>query len=622
MAEPEKHKRKVALGKFTRLHNTLTKLLDGDPQPPTNIVEPQYENLKLVWTALEDAHDDYVGKDENVADDATGFGYLDEPGERYNTVLVRYSAYLRGQDELLKTSAEKKVESDRLYEDEKRKREAKELKDAEDLRASEELQKQFQSLKLEVEADAESFKNVTGSLEDSLKDATDGNKRSEWLKVEAEFKMLKEKLIKLVSMDESQDAEGSQEVKGKFQEAETAFTKFHNWILPQLKDAPITSGGSSSSSSSSSGSSLSSSSAKKEAVSLPCFEGSVKKSPFLQYPIWKDQWDKMIVEYPEVWRSRVLCDHLDDVARSKFIGYESDYTEAVKRLNSFYGDKTKVVACVMQLVNSPGQIGEGDYGALLEYSVVLESNYTRLKNIGFEHEISNSQAMTSILRKFPRDVAERWNDFLTGRSEDEKMKPFPVFVDWLKSRKETWDRMVTSTDPVKKRTGGGTYFGDFEKKEKRCHSCNEVGHLIRDCPSKKKQGGGGGAKNKKPRPKPKVKKFWCALHKGDATKRCDTDTCQELKKLDPQQRVKLLNENGDCCHCVGDHKAADCNKKERVCGGRKEDRGCTRSHCVHELFCLQARVFMVSSVNAAGATSDVVFGVFLLIMQVQGKLKN
>ena len=51
----------------------------------------------------------------------------------------------------------------------------------------------------------------------------------------------------------------------------------------------------------------------------------------------------------------------------------------------------------MQLVNSPGQIGEGDYGALLEYSVVLESNYTRLKNIGFEHEISNSQAMTSIL---------------------------------------------------------------------------------------------------------------------------------------------------------------------------------------------------------------------------------
>ena len=95
MAEPAKHKRKVALGKFTRVHNTLSKLLDGDPPPPTNLVEPQYENLKLVWTALEDAHDDYVGKDEDVADDATGFGYLDEPGERYNTVLVRYSAYLR-----------------------------------------------------------------------------------------------------------------------------------------------------------------------------------------------------------------------------------------------------------------------------------------------------------------------------------------------------------------------------------------------------------------------------------------------------------------------------------------------------------------------------------------------
>ena len=31
---------------------------------------------------------------------------------------------------------------------------------------------------------------------------------------------------------------------------------------------------------------------------------------------------------------------------------------------------------------------------------------------------------------------------------------------------------------------------------------------------------------------------------------------------------------------------------------------------------------MVSSVNAAGGTSDVAVGVFLLIMQVQGKMKN
>ena len=89
MADAAKKDRKVALGKFTRTFNTLNKLLDTIPKPPLNLVEPEYNNLKLVWTALEDAHDVYVGMDDNVADDATGFGYLDEPGERYNTVLVK-----------------------------------------------------------------------------------------------------------------------------------------------------------------------------------------------------------------------------------------------------------------------------------------------------------------------------------------------------------------------------------------------------------------------------------------------------------------------------------------------------------------------------------------------------
>ena len=81
-------------------------------------------------------------------DDDTGFGYLDEPGERHDLALVRYSAYLRDQDEVEKTSAEKKVEADLRVEDERRKREvreAKELKDAEDLSVKIEFNKLFQN---------------------------------------------------------------------------------------------------------------------------------------------------------------------------------------------------------------------------------------------------------------------------------------------------------------------------------------------------------------------------------------------------------------------------------------------------------------------------------------------
>ena len=79
------------------------------------------------------------------------------------------------------------------------------------------------------------------------------------------------------------------------------------------------------------------------------------------------------------------------------MGYENQYDESMKRLSKYYGDTTKVVSCVMQEVMSPGEIGEADYVNLLSYSVVLENNYNRLKVMGYEHEMSNSTAMTSIL---------------------------------------------------------------------------------------------------------------------------------------------------------------------------------------------------------------------------------
>ena len=46
----------------------------------------------------------------------------------------------------------------------------------------------------------------------------------------------------------------------------------------------------------------------------------------------------------------------------------------MKRLDSFYGDPLKVVACIMSAVNAPLAISEGDYHGLIMYSGVLEQN--------------------------------------------------------------------------------------------------------------------------------------------------------------------------------------------------------------------------------------------------------
>ena len=53
--------------------------------------------------------------------------------------------------------------------------------------------------------------------------------------------------------------------------------------------------------------------------------------------------------------------------------------------------------------------------------------------------------------------------------------------------------------------------------------------------------------------------------------------------------VQLLKDNKDCFHCCRDHLSADCPKKERLCGGGKSDRECTRSHAIYKLFCADKR---------------------------------
>ena len=581
MAGVEKRKRSQALSNFTRSVNIFNSLIDDNASPI--LVTPQLEKLNSCWEKLEVAQDNFIGvTDIDIEMDKDGLIFLDEPGIRHGAALIRYSAFLKGEKDNEAMSLQRKAEEDRLLEEERRKTAAAETKVAEDAKLQEERERRFASNKAEFFSEVDAFKRLNLGLVDTLAESSGADMRFEWQKVKSDFKGLKDKMVRVVGIDHMQDPT---QIEEKFvNDCEKIFLDTQKWFLSKLKDVPNTSGVSER---------VNDHSTKKEAVRLPKFQGDEKMSPYLKFPIWKKQWEVVIMEYDEKWRAGLLWDHIDDSARSKIIGCEAEYDEASERLNKFYGDPLKVVACVMKEVMSQQIMNDGDYKSLVSYSQSLENNFNRLSNLHLEHEMSNMSAMTSIMRKFPRLIAEKWNEYLSAKLPAIKARPFPTFIEWLGSQREVWERMVAAdlgrrkVDPGAK--FGSSFFADDDGTHgKRCFGCGEEGHIRRHCPKVKNSNLNF---EKKPRKPPKIKKHWCAYHKDDGSKRCWSNSCQDLRKIsDVAKRIQLLKENGDCPHCCGDHKPADCAYKERVCGGGKDDRGCTKTHNLHELFCSAAKV--------------------------------
>ena len=453
----EKKNRTKALGNFTRQFNGFQTLLAESA--PSVLVDPQYEKFKDAWEKLETAHDEFLAETdiEEIETHKDGITYLDEPSTRYQTIMKQYSTYLKNCANNEQEHTRQKVEDDRKAEEESRKAEDQSRKireeeriAAEDAIRHKESQEKFNAEKAELETAIGAFSRMTVKVKESLsaENISEFNKRSEWKKVDSEFSSLKSNLIRVTGLAQGQDV--SETNKLFEDQAEVAFADMQKWIFTQDIDLslPLTSSGSSGGVKSST---------KKESVQLPKFSGCEKTSCFLTYPTWRKQWDNLIREYEPHYRSPMLLQHVDEEAKKKFVGYDDDYEKAMERLEKFYGNPQKVISCVMKEVNSQKPIADGDYKVLVSYTSTLEENYNRLNSISLEHELSNTSTMNNILKKFPRLVSEEWCKHLSKQSESVQLRPFPEFMVWLISQKDTWERM-SAIDSVAKKGGAGAYF--------------------------------------------------------------------------------------------------------------------------------------------------------------------
>ena len=154
---------------------------------------------------------------------------------------------------------------------------------------------------------------------------------------------------------------------------------------------------------------------------LPKFSGE-EKTAYLKYPVWKEEWNSHITEYEEKYRATMLLNHLDAKATDQIIGLENDYDQAMEQLDRYYNDAKKIVKACLDEVRSHSNISAFDYKALVAYKKCLVNNFTRLKACKLEHEMSNTAALSVLVRKFPIQEAVDWQKHLAKQSREVQAK--------------------------------------------------------------------------------------------------------------------------------------------------------------------------------------------------------
>ena len=285
--------------------------------------------------------------------------------------------------------------------------------------------------------------------------------------------------------------------------------------------------------------------------SLPIFSG--RRSDWPEFrAVWKSLAEIQFKNKLQLAMELKRCCRGNAAERVKhiYVTHDQAYEDLWARLEEEYDDAGLSVQAALDQLITIKPVAIGDHRSLVAFVDTIEGIHNQLQEL---HQLDaiHTADVDRVNRLLPREVSTNWLRMYRDLKPEEKLRPFPAFMRFLKTERAIVARLVDHTHPSR-------------RKEKPADKRIAGSHNTTVEPS----GTAGSHQYKKPTAN------GCVYHKG-ATH--PTELCKVFMQMSVSQKYEELKKSNRCFMCLKSHRKGECTAKPCTCGKRHHAMLCTKS---------------------------------------------
>ena len=265
--------------------------------------------------------------------------------------------------------------------------------------------------------------------------------------------------------------------------------------------------------------------------SLPIFSGNRADWPEFKV-VWKSLAEAQFRNKMQLAMELKKCcpkGRAGESLRSIYITSDAAYDEMWIRLTEEYDDPGLSVQSALSQLMSVKHVNEGDYNCLVKFIDTVEGVHNQLRELN-QLDAVHMADIDRISTRLPKDVNMQWQRKYRDLTEQNRQKPFPEFLSFLKRERSVVIRLTENAPK-------------WERKSKT--------HLAE---------GYAALQHEKNDSSKKI--IFCIVHgKGHST-----FDCKVFNNMSIKERFDKVREKHLCFNCLGKHSRKDCKKPLCKCG--------------------------------------------------------